>query len=128
MFTAIKDLLTVVFAQKEAGADLRSYKFELGERNVLLRMGKYFYIAIVINGEENKAIYDKSEAIVQDIQERYGDVFSDWRGEMKNVEGADEIITRLLSLEELSEAERETIKNKGLLKKVFKLWSMMYDD
>ena len=128
MLTAVKDLLTVVFAQKEAGADLGPFRFAMGEMNVILRTGRHFYMTTVIRGEEDKAISDKSEAVVKTIQERYGDIFYNWLGEMKSVEGVQEIITQLLPLEELSEAERETIKNKGLLKKVFELWSMMYDD
>jgi len=128
MLTAVKDLLTVVFAKKEAGADLGPFRFAMGEMNVILRTGRHFYMTTVIRGEEDKAISDKSEAVVKTIQERYGDVFYNWLGEMKSVEGVYEIITQLLPLEELSEAERETIKNKGLLKKVFELWSRIYDD
>ena len=128
MLTAVKDFLSIAFVRKEAIGDVGLYKFELGERNVILRMGKYFYIALVINGEGNKALLDKSEAIVLDIQERYSDVFYNWSGALKDFEGANEIIMKLLPLEELSEAERGTIKDKGLLKKVFELWSMMNED
>ncbi len=128
MLTAVKDLLTVVFAQKEAGTDLGPFRFAMGEMNIILRMGEHFYMTTVIRGEEDKAISDRSEAIVKTIQERYDDVFNNWKGSMKDVEGVDKIIGKLLPLEELSEAERETIENKGLLKRVFELWSMMYDD
>ena len=114
MLTAVKDLLTVVFVKKEAKGDVGPYKFELGERNVILRMGKHFYIAIVIKGKENKPLLDKFDSIVREIQERYGDVLYNWTGEMKDSEGVDEIIMKLLPLEELSEAERESIKDKGL--------------
>ena len=69
------------------------YKFELRERNVLLRMGKHFNIAIVINCEENKTLLDKSSAIILDIQERYGDVFYNWKGNMKDVEGRGRAVT-----------------------------------
>ena len=69
------------------------YKFELRERNVLLRMGKHFNIAIVINCEENKTLLDKSSAIILDIQERYGDVFYNWKGNLKDVEGRGGAVT-----------------------------------
>ncbi|UCE38524.1 MAG: hypothetical protein JSW00_04655 [Thermoplasmata archaeon] len=128
MLTAVKDLLTVVFVKKDAKENVGQYKFELGERNVILRMGKNFYLAIVTKGEENEALIDKFSAIVDDIQERYGDVFKNWSGEMKYVEGVDEIIMKLLPLEELSEAERETIKDKGFLKKVIEIWSSIMND
>jgi hypothetical protein len=116
------------FVKKEAKGDVGPYKFDLGERNVILRMGKQFYIAIIIKGKENKALLDKFDSIVRDTQERYGDVFDNWSGEMKDVEGVNEIIMKLLPLEELSEAERETVKDKGLLKKVFEIWSSIMND
>lgn len=128
MLTAVKDLLTVVFVKKEAKGDVGPYKFELGERNVILRMGKQFYIAIVIKGNDNKPLLDKFDSIVMDIQERYGDVFDNWDGGSKDVEGVNEIIMKLLPLEELSEAEREKIKDKGLLKKVVEMWSYLMED
>lgn len=128
MLTAVKNLLTEVFLKKEVKGKGGLYKFQLGERNVILRMEKQFYIAIVIKGEENKALLDKSEAIVREIQERYGDVLYNWTGEMKDVEGVDEIIMRMLPLEELSETEKETIKDKGLLKKVVEMWSYLMNE
>jgi hypothetical protein len=128
MLTAVKNLLTVVFVKKEANEDVGPYKFELGERNINLKMGKHFFIAIVIKGKENAPLLEKFDSIVQDIQKRYGDVFENWTGEMKDIEGVNEIIMKLLPLEELSEAERETIKDKGFLKKVMDMWSYLIED
>jgi len=128
MLTAVKDLLTVVFVKEEAKGDVGPYKFELGERNVILKMGKHFYIAIVIKGKDNKSLLDKFDSIVMDIQKRYGDVLDNWSGEMEDIEGVNEIIMKLLPLEELSEAERETIKDKGLLKKVMDMWSYLMEE
>ncbi len=128
MLTAVKDLLTVVFVKKEVKGDIGPYKFELGERNVILRMGEHFYIAIVIKGKDNKSLLDKFDSIVMDIQDRYGDVLDNWSGGMEDVEGVNEIIMKLLPLEELSEEERETIKDKGLLKKMMDMWSYLMDD
>ena len=128
MLTAVKDLLTVVFVKEEAKGDVGPYKFELGERNVILKMGKHFYIAIVIKGKENKSLIDKFDSIVMDIQDRYGDVLDNWSGELKDNEEVNEIIMKLLPLEELSEAERETIKDKGFLKKVMDMWSYLMEN
>ncbi|UCF07174.1 MAG: hypothetical protein JSW28_05830 [Thermoplasmata archaeon] len=127
MLTAVKDLLSIVIEKKEAKGDGGPYKFILGEKNVILRMGQSFFIALVIKGEENKALLDKADAVIREIQEKYGGIFYKWPGEMTDFEGAHEIIIRLLPLEELSEAEKETIKDKGWLKKVLDLWSMMYE-
>jgi hypothetical protein len=47
---------------------------------------------------------------------------------MEDIEGVNEIIVKLLPLEELSETERETIKDKGLLKKVVEMWSYLMEE
>jgi hypothetical protein len=128
MLTAVKDILTVIFAKKEVKGDVGHYKFELGEMNVILKMGKHFYIAIVVNGKENKTLLDRFDSVVDDIQEKYGDVINNWTGEMKDVEGVNEIIMTLLPLEELSESDRETIKDKGLFKKVVEIWTYLMEE
>jgi hypothetical protein len=128
MLTAVKDLLTVVFAQKEARGDVGPYRFEMGEMNVILRMGTCFYLTTVIRGEESKAASKKSEAVMQAVQERYGHILSDWLGGMNEVEGVQEIITQLLSIENLSEKERERIRDRGFFKKVLELWSLLNEE
>jgi hypothetical protein len=128
MLTAVKDLLTAVFVKEEPKGDVGPYKFELGEMNVILKMGTHFYIAIVIKGKENEPLLDKFDSIVLDIQKSYGDVLNNWSGEMEDIEGVNEIIVKLLPLEELSETERETIKDKGLLKKVVEMWSYLMEE
>ncbi|UCG69806.1 MAG: hypothetical protein JSV09_01935 [Thermoplasmata archaeon] len=92
LLTAVKDLLTVVFVKKEAKGDVGPYKFELGDRNIILRMGKEFYIAIVFKGKEDKALLDRFDSVMLDIQKRYGDVIDSWSGKMEDVEGVNEII------------------------------------
>jgi hypothetical protein len=128
MLTAVKDLLTVVFVKKKAKDDVGPYKFELGERNIILKMGEHFYIAIVIKGKENDHLLDKFDSIMRDIEEKYSDVFDHWSGEMKEAERVNEIIMKLLPLEDLTEEERESIKDKGILKKVRDMWSYLVED
>jgi hypothetical protein len=128
MLTAVKNLLTVVFVKKDANEDVGPFKFELGERNVILKMGKHFYIAIVIKGKENDPLLERFDSVVHDIQKIYGDVLYNWSGETKEVEGVNEIIMKLLPLEDLTEEERETIQDKGLFKKVMDMWSYLIED
>jgi hypothetical protein len=129
LITATMNLLTDALTKKsDIKEDISQYKFEFGERNVILETGSHFFIALVILGMEDNALLDKSKAIIRDIDENYGDVFTEWSGNMKDFNGIDEIIMPLLPLEELSETEREKIKDEGFLKKVHNLWAMMYED
>lgn len=128
MLTAVKNLLFEVFVRKENGEEaIGLYKFEFGERRVILEMGKHFYMAIVLLGMDNKSLLAKSEAIVQDIEKKYGSVLDEWQGNLGDFKGVDEIISTLLPLDRLSEAERKAIEEEGKRKKIFELWSKMHD-
>ena len=127
MLTAVKSLFYEVFAKKEEGQeDIDLYKFEFGERMIILETGKHFFIAIVLLGRENKSLLSKSRAIIQDIEERYGSALVKWGGDFNDFRGMDEIILTLLPLDKLSEAEKKTIKEKGMKKKIFDFWSKMH--
>lgn len=127
MLTALTSLLIDAFVTKEdAKKDIGIYKLEFGERNVFLKMGKHLFIAVVMLGKEDRALLDKSEIILRDIEEKYKDVIVDWGGNMRDFLGVDEIIMTLLPLEELSEEEKEAIIENRIQKKVFELWSKMH--
>jgi hypothetical protein len=127
MLTAVKSLFFEVFVKKEEGQeDIDLYKFEFGERMMILETGKHFFIAIVLLGRENKSLLSKSRAIVHDIEEKYGSVLSEWDGFGDDFKGVDEIILTLLPLDKLSETERKAIVEGEKRKKIFELWSKMW--
>lgn len=129
MLTAVMDLLTNAFVRKgEIKKEIGFYKFEFGEKHIILDNGNNFFIALVLTGKVNEALLKKVEATIQKIEETYGDIFIDWKGGMSDFKGIDEIIMGLMPLEELSEEERVTIKDKGILKKAQDLWAKMYED
>ena len=127
MLTAVKSLFFEVFAKKEEGQeDIDLYRFEFGERMIILETGKHFFIAIVLLGRENKSLLSKSEAIVRDIEEKYGSVLGEWEGFGDDFKGVDEIILTLLPLDKLSETERKEIGDEGKKMKVIELWSKIW--
>jgi hypothetical protein len=127
MLTAVMNLVVYVFDKKEEGKkDISLYKFEFGRRRLILKIGKHFFIAIVLLGMEDKSLLSKSEAIVRDIEEKYGPVLGEWRGDIDVFRGADEIILKLLPLNKLSEAQRKAIGEEENRKKIFELWSRMH--
>ncbi len=127
MLTAVKSLFFEVFAKKEEGQkDIDLYKFEFGERMIILVTGKRFFIAIVLLGRENKSLLSKSKAIVHDIEEKYGSALIGWLGDFKDFKGVDEVILTLLPLDKLSKEERKAIWDEGKKKKVLELWSKIW--
>jgi hypothetical protein len=108
--------------------NIDEFKFGFGGRSLLLEMGENFFIAIVILGEDYEPLLAKTRVVVRDIEKKYGAVLDDWPGELDDFNGVDEIILRLLSLDDLSESAMEAVKKGGIKEKVFKLWSIKYAD
>ncbi len=108
MLTGVKDLISDAFVREEEGGKEKGlHKLEFGEKNILLEKGDHFFIAVVFAGTENRALLSKISNIVDEIEEKYGDVLEDWDGEMTPFEEAEEIIQVLLSLEEFSKKNIE---------------------
>jgi hypothetical protein len=127
MLTAVKSLFFEVFAKKEEGQeDIDLYRFEFGERMIILETGKHFFIAIVLFGRENKSLLSKSRDIIQDIEEKYGSALVEWLGDFNDFKGVDEIILTLLPLDELTETESKAIGDEAKKKKLLELWSKIW--
>ena len=124
MLTGVMNLLSTVFVNQEAGEkEIEKYKFELGERSIILDMGNHFFLAIVLMGREDEELRLKAKAVVSDIEREYRSALEDWDGEMKDFKGAEDYIITLLPLEELPEEEREAIIEEEQKEEIFEMWS-----
>jgi hypothetical protein len=124
MLTGVMNLLSTVFVNKEAGEkDIQKYKFELGERSIILDMGEHFFIAMILTGREDEELRLKSRRVVGDIESKYGSVLEEWSGGMKDFAGAEEHIMSLLPLEELPEEGLEAIIEEEQREEIFEMWS-----
>jgi len=125
MITSVKDLLVEVFVKKDKSEkNIALYKFEFGERRIILKIGEHFFIAIVLLGTEDKPLLSKSEVIIRDIEEKYGSVLNEWDGFLDDFIGVDEIILKLFPMDKLSEMGGKEVQKEE--KKVFNLWSKMW--
>ena len=124
MLTGVMNLLSTAFVNKEAGEkEIEKYKFELGERSIILDRGNHFFLAIVLMGREDEELRLKAKDVVRDIEREYSSVLEDWGGEMKEFEGAEDYIMSLLPIEELPEEELEAILVEEKPEEVFDMWS-----
>lgn len=124
MLTGVMNLFSTAFVNKEAGdKEIEKYKFELGERSIILDMGNHFFLAIVLMGREDEELRLKAKGVVRDIEREFGSALEDWRGEMKEFEGAEDYIMALLPIEELPEEELEAIIEEEEKDEIFEMWS-----
>lgn len=124
MLTGVMNLLSTAFVNKEAGEkEIEKYKFELGERSIILDMGAHFFLAIVLMGREDEELRLKAKAVVHDIEKEYSSVLEGWNGEMRDFKGAEDYIMTLLPIEELPEEELEAIIEEEEKDEIFEMWS-----
>jgi hypothetical protein len=129
MLTAVMKLISYSFGEMDEDVtNIDKFKFGFGGRSLLLEMGENFVIAIVILGEDYEPLLAKTRVVVRDIEKKYGSVLDDWPGELDDFNGVDDIIIRLLSLDDFSEAAREAVRKGGIKEKVFTIWSRKYAD
>lgn len=109
MLTGVKNLISDAFiGDKDRKKGL--HKLEFGDRNILLEKGNHFYIALVFSGEEDKQLLKKIQKVINEIEEKYGDVLANWTGDMQAFVDTDDVIEPLLSLEKLSKDELEQLR------------------
>jgi len=124
MLTGVMNLLSTAFVNKEAGEkEIDKYKFELGDRSIILDMGNHFFLAIVLLGREDEELRLKARDVVRKIEDEYSSVLEDWGGEMKEFRGAEDYIMSLLPIEELPEEELEAIIEEEQKEEIFEMWS-----
>jgi hypothetical protein len=126
MLTAVMNYILYAFGKIEERTDISEYKFGFGGRRLILETGEHLFIAIVVLGMENKSLLAKTKDIVRDIEKRYESAFGNWRGDLDDFAGVDELILTLLPHEGLSEEERMAIQKEGIREKVFEIWSSKY--
>lgn len=77
-----------------AGKSLRT--IEHGDLKILIERGKYCYLAIVLNGEENDLLRRQIRDELLGFEERNREVLAKWRGVQEDAVGTDEMFRRLL--------------------------------
>jgi hypothetical protein len=126
MLTGVKDFVSDAFIQDKTEREEKGLnKLEFGEKSILLERGNHYFIALIFTGRDS---FPKLKGVMEDIEERYVRVLGDWDGEMRVFNGSDEIISRLLPLEKLSEEEKEKIKDAREKEKVIEKWESIEED
>lgn len=126
MLTGVKDFVSDAFIRDKEERDEKGLnKLEFGEKSILLERGNHYFIALIFTGRDS---FPGLKGVMEDIEERYGSVLAKWDGEMRVFKGSDEIISRLLPLEKLSEEEKEKIKDARKKEKVIEKWESIEEE
>jgi hypothetical protein len=73
-------------------------RLDFGTSKILIETGPKFFLATVIEGDEPGLLPMYMIEIINEIQERFGEVMENWDGYLEKLEGVGEIIDKLLNL------------------------------
>jgi len=95
MLTAIQDFVRESIPTE--GEEKKSIEeISFGDDRILLRHGKYIYIAAVITGSEGKEFLEKMEVSVKKIETKFKSLLKEWDGDLRALDGAKLIMKELL--------------------------------
>jgi hypothetical protein len=127
MLTAIMNILNIAVKERyEDSEDISICRFMFGKQRLIIEKGNFFFIAISLLGKEDESLQADIEAIIADIEQKYGSMLDHWNGDLGVFEGVDDVILTLLPLDKLSETEKKAIKDYKEKNKIFRLWAKKY--
>jgi hypothetical protein len=106
MLTAVQDFIKDSFKDKNA-VGLRKMSFGLS--TIFIERGKYSFLVAVVVGTEPVLLPLHMIEVVREVEAKYGDALKDWKGWLKDVEGMDEIIKKIIFVSDDVKATAEKI-------------------
>jgi len=111
MLTAIQTFVRDTFSdgKKEAEEAWSLKKLEFAGKNLLIERGEKSFLVVIFDGEEGRRLYKDLENTMDEILDKYGKVLKKWRGNMSQIQGVEQIISRLLTEEDDKEAKEQEV-------------------
>lgn len=95
MFTAVQDFTRDSFAKGDVtDEDWSLKKLEFQGNNILIERGEFMYLAIVFSGKPGKKLGNELRLMRKDIEADYANVLPDWKGDLDDLNGVEDIIER----------------------------------
>jgi hypothetical protein len=92
MLVAVQDFIKDSFKDSEAALDQMTF----GRFQVLLGRGQHIILATLIQGEDTAHFKPQVQQCVKDIEEKFGDILTDWDGEVSSLQGASKYVMDLI--------------------------------
>jgi OOP family OmpA-OmpF porin len=108
MLTAVQDFIRDSFA---GSTDQGVENLRMGDLEVVLEQGPHFVLAVVCRGNTPRSFNNKIQAVVEDIQQTYGQFFESFDGDTEDFLGIDEQLYPLLVSDFKGESKQEKKKS-----------------
>jgi len=111
MLKALTDFIREAFNVKgKLGLD----RMEFGGRKILIEKGRFVFLAITVSGEESVYIPFYMTEIIREIEKKYSGALDDWNGEMKSLAGIDDIVKKIIFVNNAGGGDRPVFESSVL--------------
>jgi hypothetical protein len=93
MLTAVQEFIKDSMGKQEV---LKRFEFQMQEKKVLVESGNNAYIAVFTRGEVPQDASNQLRIFLEDIEEAYVDVITDWSGDTSAFKGLKDLLDTLL--------------------------------
>jgi len=95
MLTAIKDFISDTFSQTSAQGGLEELQY--GKHRILVEHGSFFYLAVVVSGDDPPELRREIRNAVSAIQDNYGTKLEEWDGAFRELKGIRTVLRPLVT-------------------------------
>jgi len=106
MLSAVQDFVKDSFYSK---SKLDLNRLDFGDSKILIEKGNNVSIAVVLVGHEPTLLPLFMREVIREVEDTYADVLDDWGGIMEELDGANEIVKKLLNVAVEKEGDAGTL-------------------
>lgn len=103
MFTAIQEFIHDSFVKSSENRNILGFKddwildeLKLGNNKILIERSEHVYLAVIFSGKSSTRLRKIVTRLLIIIEKRYGDKLNNWDGNLRDIEGVDEILRVLI--------------------------------
>ncbi len=102
MLTAVQSFITDSFADgaKKEKDDWKLNQLRLGGHEIMIECGKYVFLTVIYTGTPGRRLQKLLLHTIAKIENKYGTVLNNWCGRFDLLEGIEDLIIPLLTIEE----------------------------
>ncbi|MEE9151167.1 MAG: DUF5915 domain-containing protein [Thermoplasmata archaeon] len=117
MFTAVQQFIKDSFRDRES---VGLKRMDFGESKILIEHGHHSFLTAILTGGEPRYLPLYMVEVLKEVEQKYGSVLDGWRGMYSELEGVDEIISKLLQITDEKGADVEGFES-GVVAATIKL-------
>ncbi len=97
MLTAVKEFVKDSFGSQNEEGELDELQY--GNMRIIIEYGKDLYMAVLVKGQESKALRPTMKKILRLIHRKYTRAFDTWDGDLARFKGCEPLLNTLLRLD-----------------------------